>query len=103
MKSSRAVGMTHWQASGGLSGDDLPGARPEFFFAPSYAQERLAALGRAEFQVRLDAAWSDFIVQAERWITVTEFRGPSAVRARFDASLRGDISPREGHILSMHG
>lgn len=102
LKSSRAVGMTHWQASGGLSGDDLPGARPEFFFAPSYAQERLAALGRAEFQARLDAAWSDFIDQAERWITVAEYRGPSAVQARYDASLRGDISPREGHILSMH-
>ncbi len=102
LKSSRAVGMTHWQASGGLSGDDLPGARPEFFFAPSYAQERLAALGRAEFQARLDLAWSDFIDQAERWITVTEFRGSSAVQARYDASLRGDISPQEGHILALH-
>lgn len=101
LKSSRAVGMTHWQASGGLSGEDLPGARPAFFFAPSYAQERLAALGRAAFQARLDAAWSDFIGQAEQWITVTEFRGPSSVQARFKASQRGEISPREGHILSL--
>ena len=102
LKSSRAVGMTHWQASGGLGGDDLPGARPEFFFAPSYAQDRLAALGRDAFQARLDAAWTDFIAQADQWVTVTEFLGPDAVLARYAASQRGKIAPNEGHILSLH-
>jgi hypothetical protein len=101
LKSSRAVGMTHWQASGGLGGD-LPGPRPEFFFAPAYAQERLAALGHKEFQARLGAAWADFIAQAEGWVEVSRFDGPEAVMARYLASQRGDIAPQQGHILSLH-
>ena len=101
LKSSRAVGMTHWQASAGLEGAALPGVRPQFFFAPSYAQERMAALGQVEFRARLDKAWSDFIWQADVWITVIEFVGPKSVLARYGASQRGDIAPNEGHILSL--
>lgn len=101
LKSSRAVGMTHWQASAGLAGAALPGVRPEFFFAPSYAQERIAVLGQAEFKARLDQAWFDFIEQAEAWITVIEFLGPESVLARYAASQRGDIAPDEGYILFL--
>jgi hypothetical protein len=93
--------MTHWQASRGLGGETLPGARPEFFFAPAYAQERIADLGRSEFQKRLGAAWTDFIEAAQGWITVQEFHGPDAVLARYKASQRGEIAPEEGHILSL--
>lgn len=103
LKSSRAVGMTHWQAAAGLSNRALPGARPEFFFAPSYAQERIAALGQAEFKARQDSAWAAFIAQATDWITVKEFLGEEAALDRYRASQRGDIAPNEGHILSLGG
>ena len=100
LKSSRAVGITHWQDSAGLSGD-LPGPRTEFFFAPSYAQERISALGQAEFQKRLAAAWAGFIDSAGDWIEVSHYDGKDAVLARYLASQRGDIAPKEGHILSL--
>ena len=100
LKSSRAVGMTHWQDSKGLGGD-LPGAKPEFFFAPAYAQDRLKALGRAEFQTRLGAAWVDFAAPAKGWIRINQAAGPEAVLARYHAMLKGEIDPADGHYMTM--
>ncbi len=100
LKSSRAVGMTHWQDSGGLGGD-LPGAQPEFFFAPAYAQQRLKELGPAEFQTRLGTAWSAFTEAAQGWITIRRASGPEEVLACYHAMLRGEIDPAEGHYLSL--
>ncbi len=98
--SSRAVGMTHWQDSTGLGGD-LPGARPEFFFAPAYAQERVEDLGRKKFQARLDAAWAAFADRARDWFTVVREQGEDAVLARYRAMLDGRIDPSQGHYLSL--
>jgi hypothetical protein len=100
LKSSRAVGMTHWQDSRGLGGD-LPGAKPEFFFAPSYAQARLKDLGPAEFHARLGKAWTAFTDDAARWITISRESGPDAVLACYQAMLKGEIDPAQGHYLSM--
>lgn len=100
LKSSRAVGMTHWQDSKGLGGD-LPGAAPEFFFAPSYAQERIKALGLEEFQSRLGSSWRQFLTQAQGWITVRKGHGPEAVLDVYQAMLKGQIDPAQGHYLSM--
>lgn len=102
LKSSRAVGMTHWQDSKGLGGD-LPGAKPEFFFAPAYAQERIRDLGLSEFQSRLGAAWSGFADKAQGWIRVTTGQGPEAVLACYRAMLAGKIDPAQGHYLSLSG
>ncbi|MEO0390725.1 MAG: DUF2855 family protein, partial [Pseudomonadota bacterium] len=55
------VGLTHWQDSAnwveGLEG----GPKPYFFFAPTYAEERIADWGAAGFQARLAEAWGAFI------------------------------------------
>lgn len=101
LTSSRAVGMTHWQDSGGLGGD-LPGPRPEFFFAPSYAQERLAVWGPAGFQTRLGEAWTGFLADAQGWVQVKTDTGSSAVEAAYRKMLEGQIDPSEGLYLSMH-
>ena len=100
LTSSRAVGMTHWQESKGLGGD-LPGPKTEFFFAPAYAQDRLAAWGQEGFQTRLATAWTAFLDRAEGWFEVIESRGSDAVMARYQAMLSGQIDPDKGHILSL--
>lgn len=100
LTSSRAVGMTHWQASAGLGGT-LPGPQTEFFFAPSYAQQRLADWGNDGFQQRLAQAWTGFIAQAGDWFTVAHDTGADTVRARYLTMLGGDLDPAKGQILSM--
>ncbi len=97
---SSMVGITHWQGSG-APGEGLPGARPEMFFAPPYAQERIAEWGLDGFQKRLGAAWQDFMPFVMPWLKVRHITGPEAVLEAYRDMLAGKVDPTEGLILSM--
>ncbi|MEM7270197.1 MAG: DUF2855 family protein [Pseudomonadota bacterium] len=99
LKVSTMVGATHWSDRG--MGDALPGPKPEIFFAPGYAQERVKAWGMDGFQTRVGAAWVSFIGGAAGWLDVRADRGPEAVKTAYLAMLANEVSPREGLILSM--
>jgi len=100
LKHACLVGGTHWT---GRDRDvkGLPGPKPKFFFAPSYAQQRIADWGGAAFQARLGTAWSAFLGDAERWIRVIETPGNDAARAIYLETLRGKVLPDVGNILSL--
>ena len=100
LKNSCRVGLTHWQNTAPVV-EDLPGPKPEWFFAPGYAQEKVQAWGRAEFHTRLGAAWQAFARQGAEWVNVTNYAGPEAARARYLATLNGDIDPAQGQILTL--
>ncbi len=101
LKNSCRVGLTHWQNTAnfveGLSG----GPKPYFFFAPTYAQQRIADWGRAGFQSRLAEAWGAFISDASAWLQLRHRAGAEAVKAQYLQMLIGQIDPAEGHVLSM--
>ena len=97
---STAVGMTHWKASTGLSGADLPGAKTSFFFAPSYAQDRLKLWGRDGFQARYGKAWERFRPFAQRNTNVERHSGPQEMQRVFSLMRDGQIDPAKGIILS---
>ncbi|MEM7210676.1 MAG: DUF2855 family protein [Pseudomonadota bacterium] len=100
LKHACLVGGTHWT---GRDRDvkGLPGPKPEFFFAPTYAQERIAEWGGAEFQTRLGTAWGTFLTDASRWIDVVETPGAEAAKRIYLETLAGRVSPDVGNILSM--
>lgn len=100
LKNSCRVGLTHWQSADPRQGG-LPGPKPEFFFAPSYAQERLQVWGPDGFQDRLGAAWDGFTDKASGWITVVEDQGADAVLGHYRAMLAGRVDPAQGLFLSM--
>ena len=50
---------------------------------------------------RFGAAWSGFAPKLDKWLTVTESRGPEAVKKVYLDTLNGHVSPNEGHILSL--
>lgn len=93
------VGATHWEASGGRA--DLPGPTPEFFFAPGQAEKRNAEWGPGELDRRIGSAFTAFVDDAPRWLSVQHGTGPGAIRAAYLELLNGDASPEVGHILSM--
>ena len=99
LKHACLVGGTHWT---GRNRDvkGLPGPQPEFFFAPSYAQQRIADWGGPGFQRRLGAAWFDFLSKAIDWIEVVETRGPEAVRSVYLQTQRGQVPPNIGNVVS---
>ncbi len=100
---SCSVGGTHWDALG--SGKGLPGARPTLFFAPAQAQKRHADWGAAMLQQRTADAWLAFMKPVtdpqNPWLYVVRSHGKAAVEHSYAALLQGNVSPKEGLLLSV--
>ena len=99
MKYSGRVGLTHRSSS--PDEPQLPGAKPIWFFAPDQIRKRAKEWGPGGIEKRFSAAWSGFAPMLDQWLTVTEGRGPAAVREAYLATLNGRVPPDQGHILSL--
>jgi Protein of unknown function (DUF2855) len=96
---SMAVGMSHRDLH--PPGKGLPGARPEFFFAPTQRQKRAQDWGRDGFAARFGEAWRTFLASAEGWLKVTRSSGQEAVERTYLDTLEGKVAPDAGNILSL--
>jgi hypothetical protein len=101
IKYSGRIGLTHRSSS--PDEPQLPGARPIWFFAPDQIRRRAKEWGPGGIDKRFSAAWSGFAPMLERWLTVTEGRGPAAVKRVYLDTLAGRIPPDQGHMLSLLG
>ncbi|MGI9289119.1 MAG: DUF2855 family protein [Pseudomonadales bacterium] len=99
MKYSCRIGATHYDEMGAVDG--LPGAKPEFFFAPSHAQQRNKEWGAGEVEKRIGAALKRFQVFSDSWLHVQRGSGAAEVERVFQEVLAGEAKPSDGHILSM--
>jgi hypothetical protein len=99
MKYSGRIGLTHRSSS--PDEPVLPGAKPIWFFAPDHIRKRAKEWGPGGVDARFGAAWSGFAPTLDRWLTVTEGRGPAAVQAAYLDTLNGRVPPDQGHILSL--
>jgi hypothetical protein len=105
MKFSLQVGVTHYHETGSSDGltveEDLPGATPEFFFAPGHVQTRSAELGAAELMRRLVGDYLGFRQFTDGWLRIERSSGPEAVEQIYQAVLAGRTDPASGQIISM--
>jgi hypothetical protein len=99
MKYSCSVGATHWDATGG--GGELPGAKPEFFFAPGQIAKRTKDWGPEGLQKKLGSAWAAFRDSTDAWLTIRRGYGRDAVESVFQQTLDAKTSPVEGQIISL--
>ena len=99
MKYSCRVGATHYEEMGTVDG--LPGATPEFFFAPGHVQTRSGELGAAELMMRLAGAYAGFRQFCDSWLRVERSYGPDELAAVYQAVLTGKTDPACGQIFSM--
>lgn len=99
LRYSSTVGMTHAGAGGDTSA--LPGPKPLLFFAPTEALETIKAAGPAAFAQAVGAAWSSFIQEAERFVSVEHRDGLAAAQQVFMATLAGDQSPQKGIVIRL--
>jgi hypothetical protein len=96
---SSRVGLTH--RDGSRDDENLPGARPIWFFAPDQIRKRATEWGPGGLETRFGAAWSSLVPMLERWIKVTEGAGQAAVSQVYLDTLNGRVPPEQGHILSL--
>ena len=99
MKYSARIGFTHRSTM--PDEPELPGARPIWFFAPDQIRKRAKEWGPGGIEARFGAAWSDFAPTLEKRLSVVEGRGPAAVKQVYLDTLNGQVSPEQGHILSL--
>jgi hypothetical protein len=101
MKYSGLIGLTHRGAPDNEV--SLPGAKPSWFFAPDQIRKRAKEWGPGGIEARFANAWSSFEPKLDRWLTVTEGRGPAAVNQVYLDTLAGRIPPQQGCMLSLSG
>ncbi|GGD01143.1 DUF2855 family protein [Halopseudomonas salina] len=94
---SSLVGAAHWDQRGGDK--DLPGAKPEVFFAPGYWEVRGKELGNAALMQRFAELWAPLVASVESWMKITTVEGQEAVRKAYLDTLHGNIQPDQGLIL----
>lgn len=99
MKHSAAVGTSHWDKF--AKPQQMPGARPQFFFAPSQIAKRREDWGPGVIERKITAAWKRVAADAENWMTLKRHAGLGAAQPVYDALARGKANPTEGHVIVL--
>ncbi|MBQ0744788.1 MAG: DUF2855 family protein [Pseudomonas sp.] len=96
---SSLVGAAHWDSRGGDK--NLPGAKPEVFFAPGYWEKRGKEIGNAQLMQNFATLWAPLVASVQKWMKVTEVEGGDAVGEAYKQTLQGKVNPDQGLILKM--
>ena len=96
---SCSVGGTHWEDR--VVTKDLPGPRPTLFFAPTQIKKRHTDWGPGGLDQRVGGVWTTFLADIDRWLKISEGRGPKAVEAIYHEVLEGRSRPEQGHMASV--
>ena len=99
LQHSCRIGATHYEKSKPLG--DLPGPKPEFFFAPTHVKSRSDELGRDELMKRMGMTFAGFRQFCDGWLQIQQNLGADAVDACYQAVLAGGVDPSHGQIISM--
>ncbi len=100
LRASIMVGATHWDDAS-LAAEGLPGPTPEFFFAPTRIEERIAELGPSELRQRVGAAWAAFVERVAELLEIEFHSGADALGRVYDAFIEGRADPRKGYVFSL--
>ena len=96
LKCDLVVGLSHAALDKGHN--KLPGAKPQQFFAPAQAEQRMKDWGAAGFAGRVGSAWEPFAAKAATTLQVSRQSGPEAVMAIWRDLVAGSADPAVGLI-----
>ena len=96
---SCAVGATHWESFGETP--ELPGAKPELFFAPAQVQKRDAQWGVGVVMGKAMAASAETAGHLADSLHIERIKGADAAAAAWVAMVNNQVSPQRGLILSL--
>ncbi|MGE0046124.1 MAG: DUF2855 family protein [Hyphomonadaceae bacterium] len=95
-----AVGAADWSSGGELPAD-LPGPAPQFFFAPTQIEKRIAEWGPQQFGAKLSEATNAFFAAARPWMRIVRGDGRDAVDKSWIDTVDGRVAPEDGLILRL--
>ncbi len=91
------IGVTDWASE--RAGATLPGPKPEFFFVPTYAAERLKA--DPALMPAMGRDLRAFYSASHTFVEVKRIQGADAIQAAWAKLAAGDVPPRDGLVLSF--
>lgn len=101
MVRSIGVGATHWEER--RSGGDMPGAKPEFFFAPAQIAKRNNDWGPGVLFQKAYASGAQLAARASGNLNVEFLVGMEAARDIWVDMLDNKVSPKRGIMVSLKG
>ena len=102
IKHSMMIGRSHHDAVAPAAVAPLPGAAPQFFFAPTELDRLVEVWGAAEYRRRTAEATHEFIEASRSWMTIDERRGPDGPASAWASIHGGEVTPDVGVIASFH-
>jgi hypothetical protein len=99
LKYDCTIGATHWSAE--RRTEDLPGPKPEFFFAPAQIVKRTQEWGPQGLAKRITEGWTRFCDASDAWLRVVRSHGREALARVYQDVLAGRSEPADGHILTL--
>jgi hypothetical protein len=102
VRHSMMVGKSHHDAA---PTGAVAGPAPQFFFAPSDVERRVAAWGATEYQRRTAEAVREFVDASRAWLRI-EHRfgdpaGPDGAQSAWDDTYGGRVTPDVGVVTSL--
>lgn len=91
------IGVTDWAAP--RDGAPLPGPKPEFFFVPTYAAERLKADPQLGPAMMRDLR--GFYPASRAFVSVQRVDGADAIQAAWNELASGRVAPRAGLVCAF--
>ena len=102
MKQSIGVGATHWRGGGPPEAtDDLPGAKPGFFFAPTQAEQRAAEWGADTLMSRAYDALISLTTETKGQIEISHLSGADAVSRAWGDLLENRVAPSQALMAKV--
>lgn len=98
LRYSCIVGATHWEERS--TQHDLPGAKPEFFFAPTQGAKRRREWGSDGVDQKVAEAWRAFLPSVDQWLEVRHGARDDVERV-YREVLEGRQPPHIGHALTL--
>ena len=99
---SMLIGRSHHDAVPTVAVGPLPGATPQFFFAPTELDRLVQGWGAAEYRRRTTEATHEFIDASRAWMSIDERRGPDGPASAWASVHGGDVTPDVGVVASFH-
>lgn len=96
---SSSVGISHWDKFRPTK--DLPGPKPEMFFAPGQIKKRQKEWGSRVVQKKIHDAWRDLAIKSKNWLVVDRRAGLAKAQTTYAQLLDGKTSPTEGIIIAL--
>lgn len=99
IRSSLIIGRSHHDAA---PAEVVDGPAPEFFFAPTEVERRLADWGPDGYRDRVASGLAVFVDASRSWMTVDRRNGADDAEATWRDVHGGAVPPSVGRIVSLH-